>query len=121
MVEQGRLTQLRQLVRDAVSPAREVVESSETKAHRDFRLHEFNAGQAFVVEQTTRARAIREITRIATWYGWPGEMARALDAAGAESLQGLGELELDALVSRMRLLEECVQNGGDAPDAPPAR
>jgi len=94
----------------------------ESEALRAFQVYEFNSVPVGpVVEQTPRARAIREINRIATWYGWPGEITRALDAAAATSLAGLADEELEQLVERMRHLEECVQNGGDAPDAPPAR
>lgn len=83
--------------------------------------HPCHLAPVFSVVQTPRARAIREVTRIATWYGWQAELARALDAAGACSLHGLSREDLAALVTRMQLLEECVQHGGDPPDAPPAR
>ncbi|HEY0503591.1 MAG TPA: hypothetical protein VGD42_08855 [Lysobacter sp.] len=118
-MEQGKLAQLRQLVRDAVSVPR-VVESTESQAKQAFQLYEFNATPLYV-EQTRQARAIREVNRVATWYGLQAEVGRALDAAGASCLTGLGEEDLDRLVARMRLLEDCVQNGGDAPDAPAAR
>lgn len=103
-----------------IAPRREQPDTAEILAQRAFQLHEFNTALA-PIEQSPRARAIREITRIATWYGWGGEVARALDAEHAVALSALSPASLEQLLSRMRQLEECVQNGGDAPDAPPAR
>ena len=96
-------------------------ETAETKARRAFELYEFNSAAPVYAEQTPRARASREIGRIATWYALQGEVARALDQAGVSLVEGLGEEALDQLLARMRLLEDCIQNGGDAPDAPAAR
>lgn len=103
-----------------IAPRAKPATTPEFQALQAFQLYDFNAGHP-AIEQTPRARAMREITRIATWYGWTGEIARVLDATGALSLAGLEEESLEELLTRMRLLEECVQNGGDAPDAPPAR
>jgi len=62
----------------------------------------------------------REITRIAAWYGWTGEIQRTLDQRGLMSLSSFGEPELEQLHDRMRSLEDCVQAGLGSPDAPPA-
>lgn len=107
---------VREILRDA-RPA----ETPESKARREFALYDFNAAPAPVLEQTPRARAEREIGRIATWYGWAPEIARALDRAGAVSLAGLEEHQVEQLLDRMRQLEDCAQSGLDGPDTPPAR
>lgn len=114
-----KVTRLRQIMSEALPRPRE--EPAEVQARSAFAYYEVNAPQPLVLEQTHQARAIREVTRIATWYAWWGEVERALDAAGCGSLQSLAEEDLDRLVARMRKLEDCVQSGGDAPDAPPAR
>jgi hypothetical protein len=107
---------VREILRDA-KPA----DTAESKARRDFALYDFNAAPAPLLEQTPRARAEREIGRIASWYGWGAEVARALDRAGAASLAGLGDQEIEQLLDRMRQLENCAQEGLDSPDMPPAR
>lgn len=94
---------------------------AESEARRAFQLFEFNSGPVIYAEQTPRARAEREVGRIATWYNLAGEVQRALDAAGVAMMGGLDDDALEQLVERMRQLEDCLQNGGDPPDAPPAR
>lgn len=103
-----------------ITPRREQPDTAEILASRAFQLHEFNTATP-VVEQSPRARAIREVTRIAAWYGWGDEVVRALDGECVVTLSALSPVGLEQLVARMRQLEECVQNGGDAPDVPPAR
>lgn len=118
-----KVSRLRQIMREAIptpSPP-SVLPKSEAAANDAFAYFEANAPQPIVVDQSPEARAIREIMRIANWYGWPGEVTRALDSAGALSLHSLESDQLSRLLQRMRTLEDCVQNGGDAPDAPPAR
>ena len=118
-----KVSRLRQIMREAI-PAQSSpsgLPKSEAAANDAFAYFEANAPQPIVVDQTPEARAIREIMRIANWYGWPGEVTRALDAAGAVSLHSLESSQLQKLLARMRTLEECVQNGGESPDAPPAR
>jgi hypothetical protein len=73
-----------------------------------------------VLNQSPRERAMREIARIARWYGWSTEIERALDAAGVPSLPQLNDRDLGSLLHRMQQLEECIQTGSGAPDAPPA-
>lgn len=63
---------------------------------------------------------VRQVVRIANWYGWQAEIARAMDAERVSTLQDLDDRALQALHDRMIQLEECVQTGGGAPDAPPA-
>lgn len=113
------VAQVKAVVAD-IREARRPAATAENEAWRGFQHYAANTAQ-LVVEQTPRARAEREITRIATWYGLQGEVVRHLDAAGVVSLGGLQECAADQLLDRMRLLEDNIQNGGDAPDAPAAR
>lgn len=106
-------------VKAVLGEARPQAETPESQARRAFQLYEFNV-HGPVVEQTPRARAKREIGRIAAWYGWTMEITRALDAACATCLAELDDASIEALQRRMRQLEECAQTGVGAPDAPPA-
>lgn len=115
-----KVRQLRQLLSEAV-PRRQAPSTAEMQAQRAFQLFDFNSGRALPVQQTHQARAIREITRITSWYqGLHGEIPRALDAARVNTLEGLDAGALDQLLARLRQLEDCIQNGGCAPDAPAA-
>lgn len=107
-------------VRELLAEARPR-DDAETQARRAFQHFEFNASPPLYAEQTPRARAEREIGRIASWYQLPGEVTRALDQAGVSLMSALDEESLEQLLGRMRRLEDCIQNGGDAPDAPAAR
>lgn len=115
-----KVTRLRQLLSEAV-PRTPEPSPQEAAALKAFAIYEVNAPTPFVLEQTPKARAMREIMRIASWYQWHGEIERALDRVGVSALTDLEDYELEELLSRMRQLEDCVQNGTDAPDAPPAR
>lgn len=121
MVEQGKLAQLRRLVREAVSekPA-PPVGAAETKARRAFQLYDFNTALPCIA-QSPRARAEREIERIAVTYGWQLAVVRALDAARVTSLAGLDDDQVDQLADRMRRLVDCAMSACDPEDAPPAR
>lgn len=114
------VARVRRLLEEAAE-ARRPDPTPEAKALQNFSLHEFNRVQQHTAEQTPRARAQREIERIANWYGWGGEIDRALDAAGVMSAGGMTDAQIEQLLTRMRQLEDCVQNGTDCPDAPPAR
>ncbi|WP_295936940.1 hypothetical protein [uncultured Xanthomonas sp.] len=72
------------------------------------------------LEQSPRARAIREITRLATYHGWGQEVARFLDRNYAPSLPALADDALQALRDHMLRLEDCLHSGAGAPEAPPA-
>ena len=118
-VDRTWVQQVEQVLAEVAPKVRKTRLTPEAEALRAFQYHETFA-PALVVDQTPRARAIREVMRIATWYGWMGEVARSLDRELAASLASLSDEGLDQLVVRMRLLEECAQNGGQAPDAPAA-
>ena len=117
---QDKVARLRQLMSEAV-PIQPATGANEEAAAKAFRLYEFNTAPTLVVEQTPRARTERNVERIAAWYGWAGEIARALDAVGACTVSELSDEALARLDARMRQLEDCVKEGLDCPDAPPAR
>lgn len=113
-----RVAKLRALLREASeSPA----PSPEQEARRAYQRYASNEERVFFVDPAPRAKSIREILRIATTYHWPHEVERALDAAGAMCLTSLNDDDLDALLRRLRQLEDCARNGWDSPDAPVAR
>lgn len=113
-----RIQKLRALLRDAAdaTPA-----SPELDARRAFQRYASQEERAFFVDPAPRAKAIREVLRIAAAHHWPHEVERALDDAGAMCLTSLSDDDLDALLCRLRQLEDCVRNGFDSPDAPVAR
>lgn len=110
------VTRIRQLLQEAAPQ-----ESPELEARRAFARFAANEERAFYVDPAPRARAIREVLRIATSYGWPHVVERALDDAGAMSLTSLCDADLDALLARLRQFEDCARHGLDSPEAPPAR
>lgn len=118
-------------MRDKVARVRRLLEeamdknpsppTTENLALQAFTLYEFNSVKPYIAEQTPRARALREIMRIANWYGWANEVDRALDSAGAMTALSLSDDQIEALLARMNQMEDCVQNATDCPDGPPAR
>jgi len=94
-------------------------EAPEMQATQAFQLYSFNVAHP-VLDQSPRARAIREISRIAGQYGWGDEVARVLAAAGAATLPDLDDYPLTWLLERLRQLQECRHFGGYSPDEPPA-
>ena len=68
------------------------------------------------LEQTPRARAIREINRIALRRGWGSEVAKVLDEAGVSYLSELQDHEIEDLAARMRHLVDCAASGCDPED-----
>src|SRR5687768_1375281 len=115
---QDKVTRLRQLLSESI-PQESGPGAKETAAKQAYQLFELNTAPPIVVIQTPRARNEREIERIATWYGWSGEIVRALDKARALTMAGLSDDDIEELLERMKRLEECVREGLDCPDAPP--
>jgi hypothetical protein len=70
-----------------------------------------------VLEQTPKARAIREISRIATYYGWGHEVSRFLDRHHVGSVPELSEDQVYELADRMCRFEQCAHEGLGWPDA----
>lgn len=73
------------------------------------------------LNQSPRARAMREINRIAAWRRWGDEVARWLDRAGVEALADLDDEQLEGLRDHMRRLEDCGHMACDLDDDFPAR
>lgn len=118
LAQRDKVTRLRNLIREAI-PVEELRHAPEEDAWRQYHYFAANAG-APQLESSDRDKAVRAINRIATWYGWGSEVQRHLDKYGACALSGLNEASLHELHERMVQLEECVQSGCGAPDAPPA-
>ena len=115
------VARVRRLLEEAVQEKRaQQTRSPEQQAQGAFQLYEFNIGMA-PLEQTPRARAEREIHRIAWTYGWQAEVARALDFHAATSLSALDDPQVDELAARMRRLLDCAMNACDFEDVLPAR
>ncbi|TBV76836.1 hypothetical protein [Pseudoxanthomonas winnipegensis] len=112
----GQVEQLLGELAPARSPASKTPES---EAWREFQLFEFNTAPA-PVEQSWRARSVREINRIAVHNQWGDEVAAWLDRWEAYSLADLADEPLGQLLERMRHLQDCLHNGGFSPDAPHA-
>ena len=119
-MQQDKVARLRQLMAEAV-PAKSREACTEEQALHLFHLHEFNTGTAELIATSPRAKALREIDRISNWYGWRNEIVRCLDRNDVSSTTQLSDSAVEALLERMKTLEDCVREGLDCPDAPPAR
>ncbi len=73
------------------------------------------------LNQGARARAIREITRIAMRYGWWDAVEMALDRARVPSLRHLDTPQLEGLAEHLQGLVENAMTLCDLPDDLPAR
>lgn len=114
-----KVSQLRKLLSEATPSPTVLRNDAENEAWRHYQQFEsFTAPPP--LEASPRARAIREITRIAAWYGWSSEIQRELDDQGVGFVSSLDDDALSLLRSRMKQLEECAQHGIGPPDAPPA-
>lgn len=112
------VARVRRILQEAVES--KAAESAEVTARKAFTVYETNAPGLAAIEQSPKARSIREITRIATWYGWVNVVEQALDAVNASTLSQLAEDDLAALHQRMQQLVDCTNTGAGSPDAPPA-
>lgn len=92
----------------------------ETEAWRAYQWHEAHAAHP-PLEQTPRARGIRQINRIALRYGWGQEVARHLDMAGAGALSDLQDYEVEELRAHMEQLVDRAMTACDLDDDLPAR
>ena len=111
---------VRQLLQEAREPR--ATDSPELQVHRAFEFAELNRPPLLpLLDQSKRGRWCRVVERIVAWYPWgAAELTRALDAADAASAFQLEDADLEQLVDRLQRLEECAQNGYDAPDCAPA-
>lgn len=78
-------------------------------------------GLGRALNQGSRARVIREITRISMRYGWWSAVEAALDKAMAPSLRHLETGQLEALAEHLHNLVESAMTLCDLPDDLPAR
>jgi hypothetical protein len=91
-----------------------IVISPDAQRLRAFEYYEFNVGLP-VVEQSPRARKLREVARLSTWHGWGDEITRALDREGVRAAGELSDAGLDALGLRLRALQDSKMNDYDPP------
>ena len=117
----GQVRRVLEDIEDAAAKKRAAAqEAPESQARRAFELYEFNAGMV-PLEQTPRARAEREILRIAWTYGWQPAVSRYLDAQAAPSLSALTDDQVEQLLERMQRYLDCAMTAGDFDEALPAR
>lgn len=114
-----KVSQLRKLLSEATPSPTAVRNDAESEAWRRFQQFEAYTAPP-PLESSWRAKASREIQRVGAWYGLTDEIQRALDDAGVDLIAALNDDYLEALRDRMRLLQDNVQHGIGAPDAPPA-
>jgi hypothetical protein len=115
-----KVSRIRELLKDATPVRAPTAPSLDENRLRAFEYYEFNVSLP-VVQQSPRARALREIARISTWYGLGAEVTRYLDRESVEVAGELSDDAVDALLSRLRQLEDAIQSGCDPADSPPAR
>lgn len=113
-----RVSRLRQLLSEAV-PAAPAQTHAEADAWRAYGHYAANS-PAPALQRSWRERSITDINRVACWYGYTLDVQRHLDLHDVSSVAALDDSALEALHARMVQLENCVQTGCGAPDAPPA-
>ena len=128
---QQRVSRLRELIKDAATETAAHVDQARMPPMPDPTDLEADAWRrynAFVqneplpaADTSARARAIRNINRIAVGYQWVSELQRILDRYGESSLQALSDSDLEVMHDRFVTLESCYLEGCDLPDAPHAR
>lgn len=118
-VNRGWAAQVRAVLAEA-KPAHPVRVIGESEAWRRFEAEQ-QLQQIEPVEQSARARTIREVNRIALRYGWPQPVADALDTAGVGRLSDLDDDQLLELAERMRGLVDAALHACDLEDTLPAR
>ena len=101
-------------IREILSQARPAPQNAEGEAWRYF---DWNAGAlAPPLEQSTRARMIRAINRIAQRYPWgKGAVEHFLDLKGGGYLADLTDPQLDDLHDRMQGYVDAAEMGCDFP------
>ena len=113
------VARIRRLLEESVREKKQL--DAQERAKRAFELYEFNVSLP-AVDTSPRARALRTVARIVSWYAWAGpEVARQLDRCGVAAVDDLDDDQVGDLLDRMRQLEDCAQEGLDPPDAPAAR
>lgn len=87
--------------------------SPDAQRMRAFEYYEFHVGLP-VVEQSDRARALREIARISTWRGWAVEVTRAMDRESVGAVGELSDASVFKLCARLKALEDAASMGCEA-------
>ena len=113
------VTRIRELLQEA-TPAKKKDIQPESRAMQAFQRFQDHDAHGYILDQSHRARTYREIVRLATGHGWQSEVDKALDAAQGMSLSSLSDEDLEALLQRLRRLEDCLHSGIGSPDSPPA-
>jgi hypothetical protein len=115
-----KVSRLRQLLSEAVPQTTVAPSVEETDAWR--RYQAFAENDPLPDHDTSpRARRVRNVNRIAIWYGWTREIQRFLDNHDAASISSLDDELVERLHDHFVTLEQCVQEGCDPPDTPAAR
>jgi hypothetical protein len=116
-----KVSRLRALMAEAVP--RPVPKSrSEEDAWTAYQHFVANDPGGAALDDSARAKAVRAINRIATWYGMGASSALVqwLDRAGAAGISQLTDDQVNELHAHMRNLEDCMQLGYGSPYAPAA-
>lgn len=111
-----KVSELLKLVDEAKHKRGELQDAVEARTRSAFALYEFNTMAPPVLDQSPKARAQREILRIAAQLRWEAEVERFLDRHGVHTL---GDLDLEAieqLRDRMRRLLESARLGCEPDD-----
>lgn len=114
-----KVSRLRQLMAESVPRPLEPT-AAQAAAQREYEYFAANEPVQRTLDMSPRARAIRDIMRIATWYRAESALTLTLDKLKAASLGDLPDDALTQLLEDMRQIELCVQTGAGSPFAPPA-
>lgn len=115
-----KVTRLRLLLSEATKAEKPPDHVRTEEWRRAQSLEAAGAHALLASDASWRGITMRNITRIAAWYGWAHEIQRILDLKGKIHLSSLNDDDLSSLLNRLLQLEDCTQNGFGPPDAPPA-
>ena len=103
---------IRRLLADASAKPRKV---KNELAHQSM-VAEITAHD-LVLDQSPKARKLREIFRIANLYGWQLEIEKAMDDAHVILITHMSDEKIEALHHRLLHLKDCLDCGGSSPDS----
>ena len=113
------VSRLRQLLADA-SPRRQKKSPAPEQAQREYDYFAANEPVVATLDTSPRAKAVREIMRIAEWRNAHVALTMTLDRMDASSVSDLPDDKLATLLETMRQIELCAETGAGSPYAPPA-
>lgn len=116
---QEKVSRLRKLMAEAV-PRPTTVTQPEQDMWARYQNHAANTADPVALDDSDRARAVRTINRISTWYGASSVIVAWLDRRGATGIAALPDEQVQELRAHMEQIEDCAQQGFDSPFAPPA-